>query len=96
MGKQGVTQDTDSTLEPDANLDNHADYIPNNSIYLATPSATGKKVKRGRPKKLKSPHKQSQNVEDDPSQPDEQNLDMEFLHTRSKAGRHNYITHTSQ
>jgi len=92
----GEDLDSDSNVEPEADTVNHADNILDTSLYLTTPSVTGKKGKRGRPKKPKAPNKQAQDGTDDSNQTEEQHHHMESAHTRSKAGSQNYNTNITQ
>lgn len=75
--------DSDSTLEPDLDLESHQLNLkmPEASSYLVSSQTTIKKGKRGRPKKQKSPtNKLQTQVHDSPEN------SMATIYTRSHAG----------
>jgi len=82
--------DTDSTVEPETDNDtqhaNFADVVK----HLATPFDTGKKGKRGRPKKQKSP-----NNKPGKSHPASPSHGTDYVLTRSKSSTHSHNNNTS-
>jgi len=88
----GDEQDTDSTVDIEPEIDSQQPSLEQLSQLLAT--AYGKKGKRGRPKKQKSPNKEG----DTPAQSQDNSkvFISELIHTRSKTGsqthKHNIVS----
>jgi hypothetical protein len=78
--------DTDDNVDPEIDTDPQQASHIDTSKYLATPSDTIKKGKRGRPKKQRSPNKVADTTSQIPSNLTSKSQDATNVHTRSQSG----------